>query len=158
MRRAGAGLGSRAGLGFVPAPVAQTAPGGPILLMLCIGSFGLVVLYSAAGGSVRPWALPQGVRFFVFLFMAMALSRVPERWWKTGALPVYGLLVLALIGVEALGKISGGSQRWINVGFVNLQPSELMKLAIILALARFYEILPVAEDAGLVGDCGRRRR
>ena len=148
MRRAGSS--SRSGLGIVPAPVAQM-PWWPILLMLGIGSFGLVVLYSAAGGSVRPWALPQGIRFFVFLLMAMSLSRVPERWWKTGALPVYGLLVLALVGVEGLGKISGGSQRWINVGVVNLQPSELMKLAIILALARFYEILPVAETRAWSG-------
>ena len=132
------------GLGFVPAPVAQMA-WRPILLILAIGCFGLVVLYSAAGGALRPWALPQAIRFFVFVGMAMALSRVPERWWKAGAIPVYALLVVALVGVEALGKISGGSQRWINVGVVNLQPSELMKPAIILALARFYDVLPIAE-------------
>ena len=137
-------------LGIVPAPVAQL-PWRPILLILAIGCFGLVVLYSAAGGSLRPWALPQGIRFFAFLLMAMALSRVPEAWWKAGALPAYGLLVAALVGVELLGKISGGSQRWINVGFVNLQPSELMKLAIILALARFYDILPAAETRAWSG-------
>ena len=145
--------------GIVPAPVAQM-PWRPILLILAIGCFGLVVLYSAAGGSLRPWALPQGIRFFVFLAMALVLSRVPLAWWKRGALPAYGLLVAALIGVELLGKISGGSQRWINVGVVNLQPSELMKLAIILALARFYDRLPAAETrawsgiwpaAGLIG-------
>ena len=130
--------------GIVPAPVAQL-PWWPILLILAIGSFGLVVLYSAAGGSLRPWALPQGIRFFTFLFMALALSRVPLAWWKAGAVPAYALLVAALVGVELLGKISGGSQRWINLGVVNLQPSELMKLAIILALARFYDILPAAE-------------
>jgi len=137
-------------LGIVPAPVAQL-PWRPILLILGIGCFGLVVLYSAAGGSIRPWALPQGIRFFVFLFMALALSRVPQAWWKAGALPAYALLVAALVGVELLGKISGGSQRWINVGVVNLQPSELMKLAIILALARFYDILPAAETRAWSG-------
>lgn len=131
-------------LRIVPEPLAQL-PWRVILLVAAIGTFGLVVLYSAAGGSLRPWALPQGIRFFVFLAGAMVLSRVPERWWKDGALPAYGLLVVALVAVEALGKISGGSQRWINIGIVNLQPSELMKPAIILALAKFYDVLPATE-------------
>ena len=130
--------------GFVPEPVAQL-PWRVILMVLAIGCFGLVVLYSAAGGSVRPWAWSQGIRFFVFLGASVALSRVPERIWKMGALPTYGVLALSLVAVELLGKISGGSQRWLDLGLIRLQPSELMKPAIILALARFYDILPIAE-------------
>ena len=126
---------------LIPEPLAEL-PWVVILLVAAIGSFGLVVLYSAAGGSMRPWALPQGVRFFVFLVGAVMLSRVPLSLWKAGALPAYGALVLALVGVEALGKISGGSQRWISLGFINLQPSELMKPAIVIVLARFYHALP----------------
>ena len=132
------------GSSIVPAPFAQL-PWSIIALVTAIGCFGLVVLYSAAGGSMRPWAFPQGVRFFVFLFASLLLSRTPLRIWKAGALPTYGLLVLSLVAVELLGKISGGSQRWLDLGLLRLQPSELMKPAIILALARFYEIAPVAE-------------
>jgi rod shape determining protein RodA len=135
---------SRYGLGFVPAPIAQL-PWRIILLVTAIGCFGLLVMYSAAGGSIRPWALPQGIRFFAFLFGSLFLSRVPVRFWNMGALPVYVLLCLGLIFVELLGKVSGGSQRWLDLGIIRLQPSELMKLSIVLALAKFYELLPVAE-------------
>ena len=130
--------------GFLPAPLSEI-PWRVIGLVLAIGCFGLVVLYSAAGGSVRPWAFPQGVRFFVFLGGAMVLSRVPVEWWKRGALPAYGVLLVMLLLVELLGAVRGGSQRWLDLGFIRLQPSELMKVAIVLACARFYDLLPPAE-------------
>ncbi len=130
--------------GFVPAGIARL-PWRVLLLTLAIGGFGLMVLYSAAGGSLRPWALSQGIKFVVFLIAAAALSRVPERVWREGALPAYGLLVVLLVVVELLGKVSGGSQRWLNLGVINLQPSELMKPAIVLATARFYDMLPPGE-------------
>jgi len=138
--------------GLIPAPVAQL-PWRIIFLVLGIGCFGLLVLYSAApaagggggGGNLRPWALPQGIRFLAFLAMAMLLSRVPERIWAAGALPAYVGLVLLLVAVEVLGKVSGGSQRWLDLGLIRLQPSELMKLVIVLSLARFYEMLPPSE-------------
>ncbi|MGI4731218.1 MAG: rod shape-determining protein RodA [Janthinobacterium lividum] len=133
---------------FVPAGIARL-PWGVLALTFLIGSFGLVVLYSAAGGRMHPWALSQGIRFFVFLGGAAALSRVPERTWRAGALPAYGVLVVLLVVVEALGKVSGGSQRWISLGVVNLQPSELMKLAIVLAMARFYDMLPPSRTRSL---------
>lgn len=134
--------------GFVPGGIARL-PWGVLLLTLAIGSFGLVVLYSAAGGRLRPWALSQGVRFLVFLAGSAALSRVPERIWRTGALPAYAVLAVLLVLVELLGRVSGGSQRWISLGFFNLQPSELMKLAIVLATARFYDMLPPARTRAL---------
>jgi len=81
--------GSSANLGFVPEPLAQL-PWKVILLVLAIGCFDLLVLYSAAGGHIRPWALSQGVRFFVLLGGAMALSRVRESTWSSISLPVYG--------------------------------------------------------------------
>jgi rod shape determining protein RodA len=137
-------LSSSIGLGMVPAPLAQL-PWRIILLVTMIGVFGLAVLYSAAGGSMQPWALSQGIRFFAFLAMAIALSRVPETFWALSAFPVYGLIVVMLVGVEALGAVAGGSQRWLDLGLIRLQPSELMKPVIVLALARFYEILPAGE-------------
>ena len=130
--------------GFVPEPLAQL-PWRVILLVVAIGGFGLVVLYSSAGGSVRPWALTQGVKLVVFLGAAIVASRVPESWWKAGAWPAYGGILLALLGVELLGAVKGGSQRWLELGFMRLQPSELMKVAIILAVARFYDMLPPGE-------------
>ncbi|WP_174280122.1 rod shape-determining protein RodA [Sphingomonas bacterium] len=132
----------------VPAEIARL-PWGVLLLTFAIGAFGLVVLYSAAGGSLRPWALPQGVRFVVFLAGAAALSRVPARIWRSGSLPAYGVLVLLLLFVELLGRVSGGSQRWISLGVFNLQPSELMKPAIVLAMARFYDMLPPSRTRAL---------
>lgn len=130
--------------GIVPGPLAQL-PWKIILLVVAIGIFGLVVLYSAAGGHMYPWAMSQGIRFFAFLAMAIALSRIPENFWAAGALPIYGLIVVMLIGVELLGAVAGGSQRWLDLGLIRLQPSELMKPVIVLALARFYEMLPAGE-------------
>ncbi|WP_373490746.1 rod shape-determining protein RodA [Parasphingorhabdus sp.] len=129
---------------FIPAPIAQL-PWKTILLLFVLASFGFVVLYSAAGGSLNPWAGPHMVRFVVFLAMAIVLSRFKESFWKTMAFPVYGAVVLMLVGVELIGAVSGGSQRWLNLGFIRLQPSELMKVAIILAVARFYDLLPPSQ-------------
>ena len=129
---------------LIPEPLAQL-PWRVISLVIAIGGFGLVVLYSAAGGSLRPWALSQGIKFIAFLLAAIAASRVPESVWKAATWPVYVTLLLALFGVEALGHISGGSQRWLDLGFIRLQPSELMKPAIVLAVARFYDMMPAAE-------------
>jgi rod shape determining protein RodA len=129
---------------LVPEPVARL-PWKPLLLVVAIGLFGQVVLYSAAGGSFRPWALSQGIRFFVLLGGAMLLSRLPERVWKDGALPAYAIITLSLLAVELLGKVSGGSQRWLDFGFIRLQPSEFMKPVIVLACAKFYDMLPPGE-------------
>ncbi len=80
--------------------------------------------------------------------MAIVLvARAAENFWGTGRLP-HGIgIVMMLIGVELLGVVGGGSQRWLNLGFMRLQPSELMKVAIVIALARFYEMLPRGRDS-----------
>ena len=129
---------------IVPAPLTRL-PWRMLLLVIAIGGFGLVILYSAASGNVRPWALSQGVRFVVFLCGSIVISRVPEDVWRRGALPGYVLIVVLLFAVELLGAVRGGSQRWLDFGFIRLQPSELMKPAIVLACARFYELLPPNE-------------
>ncbi len=116
-----------------------------ILLVSAIGGFGLIVLYSAAGGSWKPWALSQGIKMFAFLIMALLLSRVEERTWKDLAFPGYAAILIMLAIVELLGAVSGGSQRWLDLGIIRLQPSELMKLFIVLALARFFDMLPSGE-------------
>ncbi|MBA3897255.1 MAG: rod shape-determining protein RodA [Sphingomonadaceae bacterium] len=120
-----------------------------LLIVAALGGFGLVVLYSAASGSIRPWALSQGVRFAMFLVMAVILSRIPERTWKAAAFPAYGVMLTMLLAVELLGAVSGGSRRWLDLGIIRLQPSELMKLTIVLAVARFYDLLPAGELRGV---------
>jgi rod shape determining protein RodA len=132
------------GNSLIPTPFARI-PWGLILIVTAITGFGLVVLYSAAGGRLMPWALPQGLRFLVFLIGAMILSRLDEQQLKEIAWPVYAILVLLLFGVEALGAVRGGSRRWLDLKIIRLQPSELMKPAIVLVLARFYDMLPAGE-------------
>jgi rod shape determining protein RodA len=129
---------------LIPAPIADL-PWRMLALVMFITGFGLLVLYSAAGGHLMPWALPQGVRFAMFLALAIGLSRVRPDRIKGFAFPIYGGALALLLLTEALGFVGKGAQRWLNVGFGNLQPSELMKVAIILALARFYDLLPAAE-------------
>ncbi len=116
-----------------------------LFLVGALGGFGLVVLYSAAGGSLTPWASSQGIKLIVFMGLALVLSRIPESLWKAAAFPAYGVILAMLIAVELLGAVGGGSQRWLELGFIRLQPSELMKLAIVLAVARFYDLLPAGE-------------
>ena len=116
-----------------------------LLLVGALGGFGLVVLYSAAGGSPTPWASSQGIKLVVFMGLALALSRIPESLWKASAFPAYAIILIMLIAVELIGAVGGGSQRWLDLGFIRLQPSELMKLAIVLAVARFYDLLPAGE-------------
>lgn len=131
-------------MSIIPAPL-TSLPWKLILIVLSIGGFGLVVLYSAAGGSVSPWALNQGARFLAFFGMALVLSRVSERTWQQVAFPVYAIITIMLVGVELLGAVRGGSQRWLDFGIIRLQPSELMKPAIVLTVARFYSLLPASQ-------------
>ncbi len=108
----------------------------------------MLVLFSAAGGEPR-WAMPQGVRFAAFMGMALLLSRVRPDMWSLLAFPLYGLFLVMLLGVELLGAVAGGSQRWLDLGIIRIQPSELMKVAIVLACAKFFEMLPAAETRGI---------
>ncbi len=116
-----------------------------LFLVAALGSFGLVVLYSAAGGSATPWAWSQGIKLVVFFGLALVLSRIPESLWKGIAFPAFAIVLLMLIVVELAGAVRGGSQRWLDLGFIRLQPSELMKVTIVLAVARFYDLLPAGE-------------
>ena len=129
---------------IIPKPLARL-PWRLIFLVTGIACFGLIVLYSAAGGSVRPWAMKQAIVFFAFLGIAVGMSWMKESTIKAIAFPLYGATLIMLIGVEALGFVSKGAQRWLDLGPIRLQPSEFMKPAIVLTLARFYELVPAAE-------------
>ncbi len=131
------------GHSLVPAPIAEL-PWKMLLVVTAITGFGLLVLYSAAGGTLK-WALPQGLRYVMFLTMAIAISRLHPDRLKQAAFPLYGIVFVMLLLVEALGFVSGGAQRWLNLGVIRLQPSELMKPIIVLTVARFYSLLPAGE-------------
>jgi rod shape determining protein RodA len=117
----------------------------PLTLLVC---FGAAVLFSAAGGSMQPYATSHLVRFAVFLAMAMVISYLPVDLVRWAAYPAYGVVVLLLMLVEALGQLGGGSQRWLDLGPIVLQPSELMKPVIVLVLASYYHSLP----AGMIAN------
>jgi rod shape determining protein RodA len=126
---------------IVPTAIARQ-PWHVFLPLLAMVLFGSAVLDSAAGGRFNVWAMSHLIRFAVFCVMAFVISRVPREWFKDLAYPTYGAVLVLLVLVEALGAIGKGSQRWLDLGFIRLQPSELMKPAIVLALARFYSALP----------------
>ncbi|WP_145201155.1 rod shape-determining protein RodA [Sphingobium sp. B2] len=131
-------------MSIIPQPITQF-PWRVMALLLAIAVFGTLVLYSAAGGSIFPWATNQAVRFCIFSAMALVLSRIPLEIFARFAFPAYGAILVALFLVELIGGVAGGSQRWINLGFMQLQPSEFMKPVIVLAVAQFYARLPVGE-------------
>jgi len=131
---------------ILPAPLAEL-PWRVLLPLTLLVCFGAAVLYSAAGGSFQPFASSHLLRYVVFLAMALIMSRIPQPLVQFAAYPAYAAILLLLVLVEILGAVGGGSQRWLDLGFVRLQPSELMKPGIVLVLASFYHSLP----AGMTG-------
>jgi rod shape determining protein RodA len=129
---------------IIPRPLARL-PWRLIFLVAGIALFGLMVLYSAAGGSSHPWAIKQGAVFLFFLGVAIGMSWLREATVKAFVFPAYVVIVLMLIAVDLLGFAAKGAQRWIDLGPISLQPSEFMKPAIALTLARFYELLPAGD-------------
>jgi rod shape determining protein RodA len=111
------------------------------LLIVAVACVGFLMLVSNAGGSLEPWAGPQMVRFGVGMAALVTIAMVPIRFWRAisplAYLGALGLLVL----VEIMGEIGMGAQRWIDLGFIQLQPSELMKVTLVMALAAYYHWL-----------------
>ncbi|ANK82289.1 MAG: rod shape-determining protein RodA [Rhizobiales bacterium NRL2] len=122
---------------------------GLVALLALTACIGFAMLYSAANGSLEPWAIRQMMRFGVGLALMVVIALIDIRFWMRWAYLIYlGALVL-LIGVEVVGTTGMGATRWISLGFINLQPSELMKIALVLALARYFHGLSL-EEAGRV--------
>ncbi len=109
-----------------------------LLLITLIASLGFLMLYSAANGNLHPWAFRQIIRFSFGMLVLLAVSLVDIRVWYNSAYPLYFIALLLLIGVELLGFVGMGAQRWLDLYLFNLQPSELMKVALVLALARYF--------------------
>jgi rod shape determining protein RodA len=109
-----------------------------VLLLGAIASVGFVMLYSAAGGSLDPWASRQIVRFAFGVALLVAIAMVDIRVWFKYAYAIYALALVLLIWVEVAGRIGMGAQRWLSFGFFSFQPSEMMKVALMLALAHYF--------------------
>ena len=113
------------------------------LMALCL--IGVIMLYSAAGGSFTPWAHKQLLRLALGVTLMLLCSLVDIRTWMMWSYPLYIVSLLLLVAVELMGYIGMGAQRWINLGLFNLQPSELMRIAIVLVLARYFHNVDVIE-------------
>jgi rod shape determining protein RodA len=111
---------------------------GLVLLLSAIACFGFAMLYSAANGSWSPWANKQAMRFAVSACIMVAVALVDIKYWLRVAYSFYGAAMALLIAVELRGAIGMGAQRWIDLGVIQLQPSELMKVALMLVLARYF--------------------
>ncbi|WP_068874811.1 MULTISPECIES: rod shape-determining protein RodA [unclassified Phenylobacterium] len=109
-----------------------------ILVLCLIAGAGSLMLFSIAGSSWTPWAAAHLSRFGICLVLMIALAMIDIRVWFALAYPVYGLGLLLLVAVEAVGDVRLGAQRWLSIGGFSFQPSEVMKLGIVLALARLY--------------------
>lgn len=119
-----------------------------VALVALIACIGFAMLYSAGGGDLDPWASRQMVRFGVGFAGMIIVALTDIRLWLRYAYAFYVLVLILLVAVEVAGFVGMGAQRWISFGIFNLQPSELMKLALVLALARYFH-------GGSIEDVGR---
>ena len=117
-----------------------------LVILVCLtASFGLAMLYSVGGGKMDPWASRQSVRFAAGVSLMLFIAFVDIRIWLRMAYPLYAFGLVLLLIVEVMGEVGMGAQRWIDLGFFNLQPSEIMKIALVLALARYFHGLTSEE-------------
>ena len=113
---------------------------GLIILVTACCSIGFAMLYSAAGGDIEPWAQRHLVRYFVGLLGIIILGLINIRLFFNGAYILYGVSLMLLVFVELAGEVGMGAQRWIDFGVIRLQPSELMKISVVIVLARYFHI------------------
>lgn len=118
---------------------------GFLLLLAVISSMGFAMLYSVADGSFSPWALKQMIRFVVGAGIMIVVALIDLRLWMRIAYPLYAIALVLVTAVDIVGFKGMGAQRWLNLGIIQLQPSEIMKVAILLALARYFHGLTLDE-------------
>jgi rod shape determining protein RodA len=112
-----------------------------LLLITAITAVGVATLYSV-GGSLNPWASRHVVRYCIGLGLIFTIALIDIRWWLRAAYPLYVAALLLLLAVLLFGVENGGAQRWLGFGPYTFQPAEMMKIALVLALARYYQTLP----------------
>lgn len=118
-----------------------------IILITAVACAGFIMLFSVAGGSATPWMEPQVKRFGLGMALMLIVAMVPIWFWRNMAGVAYGVALLLLIAVEFVGVERNGSQRWLDLGPMDLQPSELMKITLVMLLAAYYDWLPTSKTS-----------
>ena len=114
-----------------------------VLSILVLGIVSMFAMYSTDGGEFRYHTESHILRFCVFFLMFFILSFIQIRFWHSSSYLIYFFFLFLLIGVKYFGITASGSQRWLNLPFIHLQPSELMKIGLILFLAKYYHRIPI---------------
>ncbi|MEL6677991.1 MAG: rod shape-determining protein RodA [Pseudomonadota bacterium] len=112
-----------------------------VILIAAVASIGFLMLFSVAGGSLDPWARSQMVRFGMGMAVMFIVALIHIRFWRRVSLLAYLGALGLLLAVEFVGSVGMGAQRWIDLGFMRLQPSEVMKVALVMVLAAYYDWL-----------------
>ncbi|MEZ5647885.1 MAG: rod shape-determining protein RodA [Alphaproteobacteria bacterium] len=116
-----------------------------VVFISIIAVVGFIMLYSAGGGNTEPWAMRHAVRFGIALVFMLGFAVIDLRFWFQQAYTIYAIILILLAAVDLIGMIGMGAQRWLDFGVFIVQPSELMKLAVILALARYFHSMPIED-------------
>lgn len=112
-----------------------------VVLVTAVAAVGFLMLYSIAGGNLDPWARRQMQVFALGMGLMFGIALVPIWFWRSMAGVAYLLSFALLLVVEFFGTVGMGAQRWIDLGFIRLQPSEMMKFALVMMLAAYYDWL-----------------
>ncbi|WP_137111461.1 rod shape-determining protein RodA [Rhodobacter sp. SY28-1] len=112
-----------------------------VVLVTAVASVGFLMLYSIAGGNLDLWARPQMERFGVGMVLMFIVAMIPIWFWRSMSGVAYIVAFLLLLLVEFFGAVGMGAQRWIDLGFIRLQPSEMMKFTLVMLLAVYYDWL-----------------
>ena len=113
-----------------------------IFLILLLGLISFLAMYSTERGNVDYYTTSHIYRFSTFFIIFILISFIKIQYWYKSAYAFYFIILILLVGVDFYGITASGSKRWINLIFINLQPSELMKIALIMFLARYYYKIP----------------
>ena len=114
---------------------------GLFLLITAAAAIGWLMLYSIAGGDMQTWAAPQMKRYGVGLVLALFVTFTPIWFWRSMSGAAYAGTFVLLLVVHYFGTVGMGAQRWIDLGFMRIQPSELMKVTLVMMLATYYDWL-----------------
>lgn len=114
-----------------------------ILVLIAISGIGFLMLFSVAGGSFSPWAEAQMQRFGIGIALMFVVAMVPIWFWRNMSVMAFLASLALLLFVEFYGVTGMGAQRWIDLGFMRLQPSEVAKIALVMVLASYYDAIPV---------------
>src|SRR5437879_2038849 len=115
---------------------------GLVIVVAAISGIGFAMLYSAANGSLQPWASRQMIRFAIAFVPMVLVAVIDIRHWFRAAYWIYAVALVLVIAVDLRGFVGMGAQRWIDLGFIQLQPSEIMTIGLVLALARYFHCVP----------------